>query len=235
MGRTPRKRQSHQNDSTPSSTSKRVLLCSHRSPVGVIGNGPFACLLVERLLSKHHHVVLTHKETFAYVQSDPSFTSQLALLPVTALQYQPSLQSFLSLCEVIFVTVHFLDFSHPQIASESAAFSFYSSDRNIFSMASPQHTIIDCSMEDLTFSNKVHSIASSHSIPYYDCAVFPLPTTLQSFDKNPISIFLGGEFTPSENVGSILYSIGSVLFGGHKNQGIIYKMIVSVRYGKRVL
>lgn len=90
-------------------------------------------------------------------------------------------------------------------------------------------------MEDLTFSNKVHSIASSHSIPYYDCAVFPLPTTLQSFDKNPISIFLGGEFTPSENVGSILYSIGSVLFGGHKNQGIIYKMIVSVRYGKRVL
>ncbi|KNB43549.1 3-hydroxyisobutyrate dehydrogenase [Blastocystis sp. subtype 4] len=217
MGRNPRKRQGRSTESSPLSTSKRLLLCSHRSPVGVIGNGPFACLLVERLLSKHHHVVLTHKETFSYVQSDASFTSQLALLPVTALQYQPSLPSFLSQCEVIFVS----------IASESAAFSFYTNDHNIFSSASSQHTIIDCSIGDLTFSNKVHSIASSYSIPYYDCSIFPLPTTLQSFDKNPVSIFLGGEFSPSETVGSILYSLGSVLFGGHKNQGIIYKMIVS--------
>ena len=105
MGRNPRKRQGRSTESSPLSTSKRLLLCSHRSPVGVIGNGPFACLLVERLLSKHHHVVLTHKETFSYVQSDASFTSQLALLPVTALQYQPSLPSFLSQCEVIFVSV----------------------------------------------------------------------------------------------------------------------------------
>lgn len=99
----------------------------------------------------------------------------------------------------------------------------------MFAFATPHHTVIDCCIDDLTFSNKIHSLASSRSVPFYDCTIFPVPTTLQSFEKNQTSVFLGGDFTPSEAVGTILYSLGSILFGGHKNQGIIYKMIVSVR------
>lgn len=115
-----------------------------------------------------------------------------------------------------------------QIPSETKALEFYSSEESVFAFASPHHTIIDCCIDDLTFSNKIHSLASSRSVPFYDCAIFPAPTTLQSFERNQTSVFLGGDFTPSETVGTILYSLGSVLFGGHKNQGIIYKMIVSV-------
>ena len=115
-----------------------------------------------------------------------------------------------------------------QIPSEAKALEFYSGEESVFTFVTPHHTIIDCCIDDLTFSNKIHSLASSRSIPFYDCTIFPAPTTLQSFEKNQTSVFLGGDFTPSEAVGTILYSIGSVLFGGHKNQGIIYKMIVSV-------
>ena len=42
---------------------------------------------------------------------------------------------------------------------------------------------------------------------------------------------MGGEFAPSESVCNVLYALGKTLFSGQKNQGIIYKMIVSVRSG----
>ena len=83
-------------------------------------------------------------------------------------------------------------------------------------------------MEDLTVSNKIHSIASSNKLRFYDCLVFPQPSTLASFEKNQPSVFSGGEFNPSDFVCNVLYALGKTLFSGQKNQGIIYKMIVSV-------
>lgn len=98
-------------------------------------------------------------------------------------------------------------------------------------LAERRHALIDLCVEDLTISNKIHKIASTSKLHYYDCLVFPQPSTLASFDKNHPSVFMGGEFAPSESVCNVLYALGKTLFSGQKNQGIIYKMIVSVRSG----
>ena len=88
--------------------------------------------------------------------------------------------------------------------------------------------MIDICVEDLSISNKIHKAASANKLRYYDCLVFPQPSTLASFDKNHPSVFLGGEFAPSDGVCNVLYALGKTLFSGQNNQGIIYKMIVSV-------
>ncbi|KAK8802366.1 hypothetical protein WA588_005337, partial [Blastocystis sp. NMH] len=216
-GRSPRKRSSRHVDHPVVMNPKRMILRPQAVPVGVIGDGVLAMLLVERLLQKHNQVIVWNKESLSAVQSDVSFSPILSACSPQSLQWQASLQTLVSHCSVILVA----------IPSEAKALEFYSGEESVFTFVTPHHTIIDCCIDDLTFSNKIHSLASSRSIPFYDCTIFPAPTTLQSFEKNQTSVFLGGDFTPSEAVGTILYSIGSVLFGGHKNQGIIYKMIVS--------
>ena len=100
-------------------------------------------------------------------------------------------------------------------------------------LAERRHFLIDICIEDLTISNKIHKIASASKLRYYDCLVFPQPSTLASFDKNHPSVFMGGEFAPSDGVCNVLYALGKTLFSGQKNQGIIYKMIMSVRGGQR--
>lgn len=83
-------------------------------------------------------------------------------------------------------------------------------------------------MNDLLLANKLHSLASSRGIPFYDCAILPMPTTFDSFDVNSPSIFIGGQFTPKEDMLCLLYAIGDHVFGGFPNQGIVYRMILSV-------
>ena len=83
-------------------------------------------------------------------------------------------------------------------------------------------------MNDLLFANRLHALASSHHVLFYDCSIFPTPTTLDSFEVNAPSIFLGGEFSPKEEVLRLLYGIGKHVFGGYPNQGVVYRMILSV-------
>ena len=97
-------------------------------------------------------------------------------------------------------------------------------------MVDRRHHIIDLCIEDLTTSNKVHSVATSKNIRYDDCQIFPQPSTLASFEQNQPSVFLGGEFTPCDFVYTVFYSLGKTLFSGHSNQGIIYKMVISVYF-----
>ena len=111
---------------------------------------------------------------------------------------------------------------------ESVSMPFYIKKDGFFDLVDRRHHVIDLCIEDLTTSNKVHSVANSKNIRYYDCQIFPLPSTLASFERNQISVFLGGEYTPCEYVYSVLYSLGKTLFSGRSNQGIIYKMIISV-------
>lgn len=111
---------------------------------------------------------------------------------------------------------------------ESISLPFYIKKDGFFDLVDKRHHIIDLCTEDLTTSNKIHSVASSKTLRYYDCQIFPTPSTLSSFERNQPSVFLGGEYTPCEYVYTVLYSLGKILFSGRMNQGIIYKMIVSV-------
>lgn len=112
---------------------------------------------------------------------------------------------------------------------ESISLPFYIKKDGFFDMVDRRHHIIDMCIEDLTSSNKVHSVANAKSIRYYDCQIFPPPYTLSSFERNQPSVFLGGDFSPCEFVYNVLYSLGKTLFQGKSNQGIIYKMIISVK------
>jgi 3-hydroxyisobutyrate dehydrogenase-like beta-hydroxyacid dehydrogenase len=106
--------------------------------------------------------------------------------------------------------------------------NFYLKKDGLFECVTHKHYVIDMCIEDLTTSNKLHAIALSKEIRYYDCQIFPVPTTLISFERNQPSAFLGGNYGPSEFVYHILYSLARSVFNGKSNQGIIYKMVVSV-------
>ncbi|KAK8829536.1 hypothetical protein WA556_005454, partial [Blastocystis sp. ATCC 50177/Nand II] len=218
-GRQPRKRRAKlpTEHEQPPLSIKRAHIRPQAILVGVVGSGPYAKLIVERLLQMQHQVMTTSKEVHATVMEDASFLPILTSIPLSSLQLQPNLRLLCNACEIIIVAIQ----------PDSAALSFYTKKEGLLELAERRHALIDLCVEDLTISNKIHKIASASKLHYYDCLVFPQPSTLASFDKNHPSVFMGGEFAPSESVCNVLYALGKTLFSGQKNQGIIYKMIVS--------
>ena len=97
-------------------------------------------------------------------------------------------------------------------------------------MVTRKHFIVDLCIEDLSNSNKLHLTAANKDIRYYDCLIFPQPSTLASFEKNEPAVFLGGEYLPSDFLRTVLYGLGKIAFTGRNNQGIIFKIIVSVEH-----
>lgn len=95
-------------------------------------------------------------------------------------------------------------------------------------MVGPKHYIVDLCIEDLENSGKVHARAKERDIRYYDCLLFPQPTTLASFEKNEPVVLLGGEPLLSDFLRTVLAGLGRLTFTGGSNQSIFFKMIMSV-------
>lgn len=119
-GRSPRKRSNRHMDHPVMVNPKRMVLLPQAVPVGVIGVGVLATLLVERLLQKHNQVIVWNQESLSAVQADVSFSSILSTCSSQSLQWQSSMQSLVSHCNVILVAVGFHPFSNSDsIGNES--------------------------------------------------------------------------------------------------------------------
>ena len=213
-GRQPRKRKSKTNSIQ---TSKRPNLRPQTILVGVIGRGDYAKLIIERLLLQHHQVITVNQDTYANVCSDASFSQHFASIRENSLQLQTNLAAFCNACDIIFVA----------IPDDSIAVPFYVNKDSFLDMVGPKHYIVDLCIEDLENSGKVHARAKERDIRYYDCLLFPQPTTLASFEKNEPVVLLGGEPLLSDFLRTVLAGLGRLTFTGGSNQSIFFKMIMS--------
>ena len=123
-GRSPRKRSSRHVDHPVVMNPKRMILRPQAVPVGVIGDGVLAMLLVERLLQKHNQVIVWNKESLSAVQSDVSFSPILSACSPQSLQWQASLQTLVSHCSVILVAVGFLSLVQLRFPPKQRRLSF---------------------------------------------------------------------------------------------------------------
>ena len=71
-------------------------------------------------------------------------------------------------------------------------------------------------------------MAKKSKIRYYDCPLFPIPTSIESYSVNSPSLFLGGEQAPDEQLLSLLFSLGKAIFPANPTQGIVNKFLVTV-------
>ena len=65
---------------------------------------------------------------------------------------------------------------------------------------------------------------------FYDCPLFPIPTSLLSYEQSPPSLFLGGEALPEEFAMNVLYSLAVTIYPSKPSYGIINKCLVSVGF-----
>lgn len=85
-------------------------------------------------------------------------------------------------------------------------------------------------LEDFQLASRIHQEAIKRGVRFYDCPLFPVPTSLLSYERSPPFAFLGGDVLPEEFAMNVLYSLAVTIYPNKPNYGIISKCLVMVRF-----
>ena len=94
------------------------------------------------------------------------------------------------------------------------------------------------SLDDYRISSLVHLVpfsfalslqeAQKRNIHFFDCPMFPEPSSLLSYETSPPSFFLGGKGLPESYAFNVLCSLGLTIYHSGPNYGIIHRALVAV-------